>query len=489
VALLELEGVGVAFGGLRALDDVSLAIGPGAVTALIGPNGAGKTTLFDVVSGFLRPGSGRVVFDGRDVTALRPHARARLGLARTFQRIELFRSLSVRENVLVAAEASRSANRSPGLAADAALARVGLRDVASQRVDTLSPGRARMVELARTLVAHPRMLLLDEPSAGLDGAEAATLTEVLRDLAATGIAVLLVEHDMSVVMAASHRVVVLGAGRVVVDGTAAAVRASPAARALYLGPSGRRRPSPTSRSPDGGRPVLELRDVTAGYGPTDVLRGVSLAVPAGLVVAVLGPNGAGKSTLVRVAGGHVVPRRGSMYLLGRRIGAVAPDALARAGVCTIPDSRGVFPNLTVAENLRVDSRHRRTADLAERVYAQFPVLAARHRTLAGRLSGGEQRMLAIARALATDPVVLIMDELSQGLAPRVVATVYEKVRALADEGVPVIAAEQFADQVLRVADVVAVMERGRVRLGDPDGLVGQPSRTDLGGWRKGEAGG
>lgn len=200
--------------------------------------------------------------------------------------------------------------------------------------------------------------------------------------------------------------------------------------------------------------MIDLMDVHAGYGRIEVLRGVSLNVPRGTVTALLGPNGAGKSTLVKVLSGQLRATAGHVHLGGVHVNDAPPDELARAGLCTIPEGRAIFPNLTVAENLRLMSGD---ADL---VYSRFPKLKTRHRQLAGSMSGGEQQMLAFSRALITDPAVVVIDELSMGLAPVIVAELYEVVKELAAGGVTMLIVEQFAETASAVADQVVVMTHG-----------------------------
>ena len=230
--MLDVSGVTVRFGGHVALDDVRLTAAPGEVTGLIGPNGAGKTTLFNVVTGLQAPQRGRVRLDGDDVTGLAPYRRARRGLARTFQRLELFGLLTVRENVELAASVR---GRRPGRSADEALALVGLTTMGEVRADELPTGKARLVELARALATGPRVLLLDEPASGQDDAETEAFRDVLLTVAAEGIAVVLVEHDVHLVMRTCARVHVLDFGRVLAVGTAAEVQADQAVLDAYLG--------------------------------------------------------------------------------------------------------------------------------------------------------------------------------------------------------------------------------------------------------------
>jgi branched-chain amino acid transport system ATP-binding protein len=238
MALLEIAEVAVQFGGLLAVDDASLSVPAGRVTGLIGPNGAGKTTLFNVITGLQAPSRGRVMLDGADVTRRKPYRRARLGIARTFQRLEAFGSLSARENVLVALEMRRrwaSKRYDCGKVADEILERVGIERVADKRVESLPTGSARLVELARALATDPKVLLLDEPSSGLDEQETDALGALLRELTAGGLAVLLVEHDMPLVMEACSHISVLDFGRVIAQGTPSEIQADPSVQRAYLG--------------------------------------------------------------------------------------------------------------------------------------------------------------------------------------------------------------------------------------------------------------
>jgi branched-chain amino acid transport system ATP-binding protein len=230
---LEVRNVTVRFGGVHALEDVSIKAEPGTVTGLIGPNGAGKTTLFNVICGLQPPEQGSVVLDGTDVTRLAPFKRARHGLARTFQRLEPFGLLTVRENVRLAADIAR--RQDPDGIADGLLERLGVADLAPIRADRLPTGQARRVELARALATHPKVLLLDEPASGQDEVETTAFAAVLRDVAADGVAVVLVEHDVPLVMAVCSSVYVLDLGRVLASGTPAEVQRDDAVLAAYLG--------------------------------------------------------------------------------------------------------------------------------------------------------------------------------------------------------------------------------------------------------------
>lgn len=233
--MLRVDEVSVNFGGVRALDAVSLDAAAGAVTGLIGPNGAGKTTLFNVITGLQKPSRGRVIMDGRDVTADRPRRRARAGLGRTFQRLETFGSLTARDNVLVAVENQGLRGRRARARADELLGLVGLDAVAGSQADVLPTGTARLVELARALACSPKVLLLDEPSSGLNHDETGRLGDLLGSLAGQGTAVLLVEHDMDLVMTVCALIHVLDFGRMIASGNPTDVQADRAVQAAYLG--------------------------------------------------------------------------------------------------------------------------------------------------------------------------------------------------------------------------------------------------------------
>jgi branched-chain amino acid transport system ATP-binding protein len=238
MAPLEVRDVTVRFGGNVALDQVSLSAEPGCVTGLIGPNGAGKTTLFNVITGLLGPNSGRVELGGSDVTNLNPTKRARRGLARTFQRLELFSLLTVRENIRVAADIRKGWSRdksNPAEVVERIIERVGLQAIAEERVDSLPTGQCRLVELGRSLATKPKVLLLDEPASGQDETETEQFAALLRELADEGMVVVLVEHDVQLVMKICRTVHVLDFGQIIAVGTPADIQTNEAVLAAYLG--------------------------------------------------------------------------------------------------------------------------------------------------------------------------------------------------------------------------------------------------------------
>jgi branched-chain amino acid transport system ATP-binding protein len=230
-------------------------------------------------------------------------------------------------------------------------------------------------------------------------------------------------------------------------------------------------------------PILELRDIRAGYGPIEVVHGVSLEVPTGSVVALLGPNGGGKSTILNVCAGLIAPSAGEVRFEGESVTELSADGRARKGICTVPEGRGIFPNLSVRENLLMATQVGVPMDrIEDAAFAQFPHLTPKRKQLAGTLSGGEQQMLALARAFATRPKIVLLDELSLGLAPIIVGELYDKVKELAEAGLSILLVEQFARTALPIADSAAVVLQGVIaQQGSPQEMEEALSASYLGG--------
>jgi ABC-type branched-subunit amino acid transport system ATPase component len=354
--------------------------------------------------------------------------------------------------------------------AESLLVFVGYGEALERPAGDLAHIDKRLVEIARALATGPKVLLLDEPAAGLGGDDKVRLRALLRRLADIGIAVVLIEHDMSLVMDVSDSVVVLDAGRRIAAGAPAEVQNDPAVLAAYLG-AGEVTPALRRAPWRGGRELLAARALHAGYDDVEVLRGIDVEVRTGELVAVLGANGAGKTTLLRAISGMVRPRSGRILLDGADRAGRSPEDMARAGIAHVPEGQGVIPELTVEENLRLGTmawsgmarrRMDRGAALAE-AYERFGVLADRRRKLAGTLSGGERQMLVIARALIARPRVLLLDEPSLGLAPKIMRQVMDTVVRLSREsGITVVLVEQNARAALAIADHGVVLNLGRV---------------------------
>ena len=455
------EGVRVAFGGVVAVAGVDLTAPPGRVTSVIGPNGAGKTTLLNLVSGFQEPDSGTVRVGNREITGQPAHDVARAGLVRTFQTAQPFGNLSVLDNVRLGLLHGAWHGGAATALARALLALVGYAGPETRLAGTLSHVDRRLIEIARALGTAPSVLLLDEPAAGLDDADTARLGSLLRRLARAGLAVVLVEHDMALVMSISDEIVVLDAGRRIAAGTPAVVRADPLVKAAYLGAATQAEPV-TQRQP--GPTLLDVGGLAAGYGPLAVLDHVGLRVGRGQTIAVLGPNGAGKSTLMKALSGLIRPVQGTIDFAGTELARLPAHLVARAGLILVPEGRQVFPQLTVAENLRLGATRR--GDFApseiETILNRFPKLRPRLHTAAGLLSGGEQQMLAVARGLLARPDIMLLDEPSLGLAPAVAAELFAQLTRLREEGMTLLIVDQMADHVLAIADRGYVIGGGSV---------------------------
>jgi branched-chain amino acid transport system ATP-binding protein len=330
-------------------------------------------------------------------------------------------------------------------------------------------------------MTDPKLLLLDEPSSGLDQHETQDVVRMLHEIQRErSTAILLVEHDIGMVQAFASRLYVLDFGTLIAEGPTGEVMNDDAVRRAYLGelstthaeqpePAVVATPQPAesnAATAEVAAPLLELRDVDAAYGPFRALFGVSFSVPEGGVAALLGGNGAGKTTIARVVTGLVPVSSGQVLFDGTDIAGMPPWDIAPRGVVHAPEGRSVFSSLTVEENLTLDFRRnlgrKEVSGGLERAFELFPRLGERRKQLAGTLSGGEQRMLALARVLVRPPRLLVVDELSLGLAPIVVDEVYATLEKVRQTGTTMLIIEQHVGHALRIADTVVLLQHGEV---------------------------
>ena len=487
--VLEIEGIDKHFGGIQAVKNAHLRLQAGEIHALIGPNGAGKTTTFNLVSGMFAPDRGTVKLNGRQIQGLPPHRICQQGLARSFQITNLFRGLPIYENLRLSLQARHAARFNmwrdidsyPEIHAETAelMKFLGLEGMESIEGGELSYGGQRLVDLGIALGSKPHVLLMDEPLAGLAAAERERVSNLVKTIA-SNIPVLIVEHDIDRVLGFSQQVTVMNQGSVLMAGTPEEARADQQVQEIYTGTgtppvTGRVAGDATSRPQ-----LLRFEGVNAFYGKSHILNDASLEVREGEIVALLGRNGAGKSTLLKTLTGLLKPASGQIEYAGRNIaGLPAPD-IARMGIGYVPQGRGLFSGMTVAENLSLGRLARATDGSngtvwnEEKILQYFPRLKERMNTPADYLSGGEQQMVAVARALSGNVRLLLLDEPFEGLAPAVVQELFTVFDLLRRE-VSIIIVEHNLDLVLALADRVFALERGAVFHTGP----AEPLLTDL----------
>jgi len=521
--LLRLDDVQRHFGGVHAVDGVSLEVEQGSIQGLIGPNGAGKTTLVNVTTGYTRMQHGRAFLESDELTGLPAHRIAALGVARTFQNIRLFKDLTAVENVLIGMHTRlrddtlaqvatlpffRRAEQQRVREARQLLESVGLpASDANRHAATLPYGAQRRLEIARALALKPRLLILDEPAAGMNPSEKQGIRELIERLNADGLTILLIDHDMRLVMGVCKRVAVLNFGKKIADGTPSEVSTDATVIKAYLGTGGEREVASApgasgvdeetaveeaafarrpAREPE--KAILDVRDLTVSYGAVVAVRGASFRVAAGEVVALIGANGAGKSTILNTLSGLVRPESGSAVFDGLDLARAKASSIVRHGLVQVPEGREILARQTVLENLELATWARRDGAATRRdiesVLKRFPILGERRHLSAGSLSGGEQQMLAIARGLLAKPRLLLLDEPSLGLAPQMVDEVFRAIEEIHKDGTTILLVEQNALRALAIADRAYVIETGRILLsGSGDELLHNPAvrRAYLGG--------
>jgi branched-chain amino acid transport system ATP-binding protein len=478
--LLEARGLSKRYGGVLAVDSLDLELRPGETLGVIGPNGAGKSTVIGLLSGAIRPSSGRIFFAGQNVTGLPKHRFAQLGVGRTHQIPRPFARMTVLENVMLGRfYGARGRSREVRGHCLSVLEQTGLADFAQTPAGDLTLLRLKRLELARALGLNPRVLLLDEIGAGLVESELRELIELIASLRSAVESILVVEHVLDVIRECSDRVLVLDWGKKLTEGDPDRVLADDEVAAVYLGTAtGARVATVAPAAVEQAPALLEARGVAARYGHFRALHDVTLDVRPGEVVTLLGANGAGKTTTARVLSGMLPANAGEVWFGGERIDGRKPHEIVRRGVAHCLEGRRIFTTLTVEENLELGGRTAPAAERRERlarVYDLFDVLKAKRGDPGGSLSGGQQQMLAIGRALMASPSLIIFDEISLGLAPIAVDAIYEKLAELHGQGVAMLLIEQNVERGLALAGRAFVLEKGLVALsGTPAEIRGDP---------------
>ena len=480
--LLVARGLSKHFGGVHAVQDLDLEVRSGETLGVIGPNGAGKSTLIGLLSGALKPSAGAISFAGRDVTGAPRHRIARLGVGRTHQIPQPFGQMTVLENLMLGsiygAGAGYRAGRRESLEI---IERTGLEAYARAPAADLTLLRLKRLELARALALKPRLLLLDEIGAGLIESELAELIELLKGLRDDVESILIVEHVIDVIRECSDRVLVLDWGKKLIEGDPAEVLRDAKVSAVYLGTGVTGSVERQLGAPPAvdAEPLVSVSGVAARYGHFHALHDVTLDIRPGEVVTLLGANGAGKTTTARVISGMIPAVAGEVRLRGERIDGRKPHEIVALGVAHCMEGRRIFSDLSVEENLELGARTApntavRRARL-ERVYELFGMLREKRADSGGSLSGGQQQMLAIGRALMADPQLVIFDEISLGLAPVAVEVLYEKLVELHRQGIAMLLIEQNVERGLSIADRAYVLEKGVVALsGRPEEMRTDP---------------
>ncbi|MGU3402771.1 ATP-binding cassette domain-containing protein [Methylobacterium brachiatum] len=476
---LTVRGLTKRFGGLVAVKDIDLDLRPGEILGLIGPNGSGKSTVMKLIMGLERPTAGSIRLDGAEIGGLPAHRVARQGIGLVFQHARPLQRQTVLENISLALLPDSLIR----LAADPHVARrareiaerVGLGAVVDRRPGTLPFADLRRLELAKAIARDPRVVLVDEPFAGLTGGEVAAFSELIRGFRDEGKAVLLVDHNVKSVAALVDRVFAMYLGERIAEGSAESVMADPTVRRVYLGGSIETAARPEAAfKPDS---LLNVENVDVLYGKAQALRSAAIHVHEGEFVSVVGLNGAGKTTLFNAISG-LVPHTGTIRFDGQDLARLSPAAIARAGIVQVPETRELFGDLNVRENLDLGGQHVTKAESVQRrdwLYELFPILKAREGQTARTLSGGEQQMLTIARALMMRPRLLILDEPTLGLAPVILELLSKALERLRQTTpITVLLGEQNVTFALPHADRVYVLEQARIVWeGPPDRFAGE----------------
>ncbi|MBS0519858.1 MAG: ATP-binding cassette domain-containing protein [Proteobacteria bacterium] len=473
-ALLEVNGLQKRFGGVVAASNISFSIKAGEIVGLIGPNGSGKSTVMKCIMGIEKPNGGSVKLSGVEVAGWPSHRIARQGVGLVFQHSHPLHRQTILEHIILALLPDNllMLRTDPEVRkrAEEIAARVGLAGVMHRLPRTLPFADLRRLELAKAIARNPKVVLVDEPFAGLTAGEVADFSKLIASFRADGHAVLLVDHNVKGVAALVDRVIAMYLGEHVAEGTAEEVMKNETVRRVYLGGKIETAARP-EREGKGHTPLLDVRNIGVLYGKATALDDVSIHVGEGEFVSVVGLNGAGKTTLFNAISG-LVPYSGTVNWEGQPLAGRTPGAIARTGIVQCPENRELFGDMSVRENLDLGGSHLPIEEAEKTIdwlFGLFPILKARQAQAARTLSGGEQQMLAIARALMMKPRLLILDEPTLGLAPVILEQLSKALETLRQTTkITVLLGEQNVTFALPHADRVYVLEHTRIVWeGDP----------------------
>jgi branched-chain amino acid transport system ATP-binding protein len=468
-AHLDVKGLTKRFGGLVAVKEMAFSVRAGEILGLIGPNGSGKSTVMKLIMGIERPDAGSVRINGVEVAGWPSHKIARMGAGIVFQHSRPLHRQTVFENIKLALLPDKLTRlfADPDIdeRARAIAARVGLSAVLDRRPATLPFADLRKIEIAKAIARDPQVLLIDEPFAGLTSKETAAFSDLICELRDDGRAVLLVDHNVKSVARLVDRVLAMYVGERIVEGSADEVMRNETVRRVYLGGSIETAARPESSFRDSVIPFLAVENVSVHYGKAQALENVSIHVHAREFVSIVGLNGAGKSTLFNTISGFL-PYSGDIRREGASLRGLTPATIARNGIVQCPEGRELFTDMTVRENLDLGGHHLPPAERADQIgwlFDLFPILHDRQKQAAGTLSGGEQQMLTIARALMMKPKLLILDEPTLGLAPVILEQLSKALERLRQtSAISVLLGEQNVTFALPHADRVYVLEHARI---------------------------
>ena len=479
-ARLQIRDLSKRFGGVVAAKNMSFDLNAGEIVGLIGPNGSGKSTIMALIMGIVRANSGAILLDGINIARWPSHRIARAGVSIVFQHSRPLQRQTVLENIKLALLPDSllrlATEASVGERARAIAERVGLGGVLNRHPWTLPFADLRRMELAKAVARDPKVVLLDEPFAGLTAAEIAAFSDLIRTFRDEGRAVLLVDHSVKSVAALADRVIAMYLGERIAEGSADEVMRNETVRRVYIG--GKIEADERHRSgAQQGDTLLHISDVEVLYGKAKALDGVGINVGRNECVSIVGLNGAGKTTLFNAISG-LVPYRGSISFAGRELRSLSAAAIARAGVVHCPETRELFSHMTVRENLDLGGGHLDPSERRQQLdwaFDLFPILAERQSQAARTLSGGEQQMLALGRALMMRPKLLILDEPTLGLAPVILGQISKAIERLRQtQSLTLLLGEQNITFALPHSDRVYLLDHGRITWqGDPAKFVAE----------------